>query len=347
MFEFCKAKAKTISSKLWGPETNEEVQGLLQQNGEDTSEICTDDVHDKYCIVYWGSGLAGAAAALSSIISALAGKATDVSSDDDAANSALIYFLIALAITATALVGRFVLTHNAFYIRYMTMETSEVCEVASDNECDEDLEDPNSIFDAESSMSAITIAIKSAGLLFAVGYVFFVTLAVFPSITAFIKSVRRHDPYPPSDPAFVRSRSRFFDDDIFVAFHFLLFNVGDFLGRSAPIWKCFQMFNTTGLILMSVARTVFIPAFLLCNVVVSGQRQWPVIVDNDWVYFLLVWLFAVTNGWLGSLTMMAAPHQSWVRNSGQKSLIGSFMTFSLITGLAIGGAFSFVVRWML
>ncbi|KAG0177473.1 hypothetical protein DFQ28_002811 [Apophysomyces sp. BC1034] len=457
MFEFCKAKVKDISSKLWPRDDNEEFQGLLQEDGADRLDVYAEGAHDNYNIVYWrfegsmyeetfqnhfstyytmtglisfvvvlwrrsksdsekeyvlpslitnivvfgiiavtvktdlggaayfwlalsllvltaittsafqvsvfanasrfppkymqavmsGQGVAGASVALSSIMSALAGSTKGVPDEAAVADSALIYFLSALVITTTALIGRFVVNRQAFYIRHMKIETSTTHASLSENEFDEDMENPGMFFESESSNLSVTgVVLKSRGLLFSVAYVFFITLAVFPSITALIKSVARHDPSQPSDPAIAQSHNRFFDDDIFVAFHFLLFNVGDLVGRTVTIMKSLRTYNTKAIVIMSLARTVFIPAFLVCNVVVSSPRQWTVLIRNDLVYFLVVWLFAVTNGWIGSLAMMAAPQQEHIRSSAEKSLIGSVMSFSMVAGLAIGGLFSFVVRGM-
>lgn len=179
---------------------------------------------------------------------------------------------------------------------------------------------------------------KSYGLVFTVGYIFIITLMLFPGITSLIKSVRRSNNN--------LDRSRFFDDDIFVAFHFLLFNIGDWVGRIMPISTYFQIFQVKYLAILSSARTIFIPLFLVCNVIVSDTRSLPVIISSDFIYFLLIWLFAITNGWICSLAMMAAPQQKTIKTNEEKAMVGSVMSFSLITGLAVGGSLSFIARWM-
>lgn len=158
---------------------------------------------------------------------------------------------------------------------------------------------------------------------------------LFPSITALIKSTKRSD-----------THSRFYDDDIFVAFHFLLFNVGDWVGRIMPVSSVFQIFKVNQLIILSALRSVFMPLFLVCNVIVSEQRKLPVLIQNDFVYFLIVWIFAVTNGWICSLCMMTAPQLKTIQSPKEKSMTGSVMSFSLVTGLAIGGSLSFIARWL-
>ncbi|KAI9315508.1 nucleoside transporter-domain-containing protein [Dichotomocladium elegans] len=286
-----------------------------------------------------GQGIAGVAVAVASLLSAFAGSASHPPDDESIGTSAFIYFTAAFLITVAALIGRIVVSRQPFYIRHLTMASpgilsSEALEI---NE-----EEGYAPFEKPSIAAVLR---KSAGLIFAVGYIFWVTLAVFPSITALIKSVQRHEPTSPKATTVDGAGGRFFDDDVFVAFHFVLFNVGDWVGRTLPAIPGLCTFRPKLLVALSLSRTVFIPAFLMCNVVVS-ERKMTAIIDNDWVYFAIVWLFAVSNGWLGSLTMMAAPQQESITSSTEKSLVGSVMSFSLVVGLAIGGSMSFLFRGM-
>jgi equilibrative nucleoside transporter 1/2/3 len=260
--------------------------------------------------------VAGVAVAASSILSALAGKTAG-----DTNRSAFLYFLSALLVTVAALVGRLILSQQPFYTHQMQQGKP-----VDENETDGMTTTPLS-----------QIIRKSSGLIFAVGYIFVITLMLFPTITSLIKSVRLH---PPS----FLSPGRFFDDDIFIATHFMLFNVGDWLGRIIPLWPFFRTFNPRLLALYSVARTAFIPLFLVCNIVVSTERHLPVLITSDVVYFVLVLVFSVTNGWISCVAMMAAPQQPFLQNGTDQSRAGNVMGFSLVAGLAIGGCLSFWAR---
>ncbi|CAI2185089.1 1388_t:CDS:2 [Funneliformis geosporum] len=168
-------------------------------------------------------------------------------------------------------------------------------------------------------------------LAFTVGFVFFVTLSLFPSITASIKSiVVEHD------------KSKFHQDYLFIPLHFLVFNIGDWLGRCLPSLESFSTTDSKKLALMSIARIIFFPIFLMCNVDVgsNGARILPLMINSDLIYFSTLWLFAVSNGYMGSLTMMAAPQIEGVT----KGLAGTIMSFCLGLGLAIGSVFSFPMR---
>lgn len=261
--------------------------------------------------------------AISSILSAIAGTTDNTPDEASISRSAFLYFLSAFIITTASLVGRVVVVKLPFYRRQMNIGSL----IEEETEVTVEAEEPVKVLD---------IVRKSSGLIFTVGYIFIITLMLFPSITSLIKSVRNNP----------KERSRFFDDDIFVAFHFLLFNVGDWVGRIMPISRYFQIFQVKYLSLLSFSRTVFIPLFLVCNVIVSDTRSLPVIINSDFLYFVLIWIFAVTNGWICSLAMMSAPQLKSIHSNAEKAMVGSVMSFSLIAGLALGGCLSFVARWM-
>ncbi|KAI8875598.1 hypothetical protein K501DRAFT_233441 [Backusella circina FSU 941] len=280
-----------------------------------------------------GQGIAGVIVAVSSILSALSVKTNVIVDGTSVDSSAFSYFLTAFGITLASLLSRSYITTNSFY-RSQMLQSSEI--LVDDVE-EESIE--------EAPVTVMQVVRKSYGLVLSLGYIFVITLMLFPSITALIKSVRRHDPIPSirdNDDIF----SRFFDDDIFVAFHFLLFNVGDWVGRIMPIWKIFVTYKVNYLVFLSAIRTAFIPLFLLCNVVVSNARHIPVLIASDFWYMVIVLVFAVTNGWICSLAMMAAPQLPAIKGNREKAMVGSVMSFSLVFGLAVGGGVSFLVRWM-
>ncbi|CAO3597703.1 unnamed protein product [Absidia cylindrospora] len=303
-----------------------------------------------------GQGIAGVAVAVSSLLSALAGTTKLETGDPSTNRSAFIYFVSALLTTVAALVGRVMLSQQPFYIYQMKLDKTMNSEEGLDDDDDDELSTAEQQQEQHTPRPLRQLVKKSFGLIVAVAYIFVITLMMFPTITSLIKSVVRHPPSSsPVDSAISVTNtnddsgsngSRFFDDDIFVAMHFLLFNVGDWAGRIFPLWPTFRTFNPTLLVILSALRTIFVPLFLVCNVVVSTERNLPVLVNSDVLYFVLIWIFAVSNGWISSLTMMAAPQQPYLRSAAEKSQIGSIMSFSLVVGLAIGGCLSFWARSM-
>jgi len=179
------------------------------------------------------------------------------------------------------------------------------------------------------------VAKSNATFNFALAYVFTVTLAVFPPITISIL---------PTNPIV--------HPLLFSAFHFLVFNVGDFLGRIICSWPQAVTWSPKRILMFSVARTLFIPLFLLCNVNGSSSSTSPLsaraIISSDSVYMLILLAFGFSNGYVTSVGMMAAPSiehnpqlKGRIEDVDVAATIGSF---SIVGGLAIGSLASFAVR---
>ena len=175
---------------------------------------------------------------------------------------------------------------------------------------------------------------------FAVAYVFIVTLSVFPPITSSIRSV--HSP----------SSSTFAHPLLFTAIHFLIFNVGDLVGRYLPMVHRVQIWSSRSHVYMALSRTLFIPLFLLCNIQRPSSLTVPVsggpVINSDALFFLILLFFGITNGYIGSLVMMAAPsreHNPRLKYRPEDvETAATIAQFCLVGGLAVGSFMSFGVR---
>lgn len=128
---------------------------------------------------------------------------------------------------------------------------------------------------------------------------------------------------------------RFFQPACFIPLAFLFWTTGDLLGRLSPVPALFRH-RPYILLLISIARLVFLPLYLLCNVRGRGA-----VVSSDIFYLFVVQFgFGLTNGWLGLSCMMAAPE--WVED-GEKEATGGFMGMNLVAGLTAGSLLSFTV----
>lgn len=292
-------------------------------------------------IIISGQALAGTAVALSSIVSALAASPTSEPDEEAIRKSAMLYFMSALLITLVSLGCYIALLRQRFFIYYMKDVPTTARAPSAENN-DED-SDPEMLFPVEArEITILGVLKKIKWLAFSVAYVFIVTIAVFPSITSLVKSVRAH---PPSTALVATQLPRMLQDDIFVSFHFLIFNICDWIGRLLPLVDWFRFTRPSLLTTLSLARTAVIPLFLICNVV-AADKTMPVVIASDAAYFILLMFFSTSNGWIGSLCMMAIPDLSVLTTPEEKSLAGSIMSFSLAFGLAVGGVMSFVVRSM-
>ncbi|KAH8106313.1 nucleoside transporter-domain-containing protein [Cristinia sonorae] len=166
----------------------------------------------------------------------------------------------------------------------------------------------------------------------AVAYVFVITLSVFPPITISIVPTN-----PATHPL------------LFSAVHFLVFNVGDFTGRTICSYPRLLVWSSRRLSVFSFARTLFIPIFLLCNIQRGGSSTAaPAFINSDIIYMLILLTFGATNGYVSTLLMMSASsveHNPYLRGRVEDvDVAATVASFFLIGGLALGSFASFAVR---
>ncbi|KAJ3892782.1 nucleoside transporter-domain-containing protein [Lentinula edodes] len=177
----------------------------------------------------------------------------------------------------------------------------------------------------------------------AVAYVFTVTLTVFPPITSSIL---------PTNPSI--------HPLLFTSIHFLVFGLGDFFGRYICSFPRLLVWSAKRLLALSLSRTLFIFLFLLCNVQrppnptpdslssLIPDSPIPPIINSDFLFMLILFLFGLSNGYVASMCMMSAPSlEHNPRLKGKKEDVDVAATvsqFCLIGGLVMGSVASFAVR---
>ncbi|XP_044115683.1 equilibrative nucleoside transporter 2 isoform X2 [Neovison vison] len=157
--------------------------------------------------------------------------------------------------------------------------------------------------------------------------VFTVTLSVFPAITAMVTSSTSPGKW-----------SRFFNPICC----FLLFNIMDWVGRSLTSYFLWPDEDSRLLPLLVGLRILFVPLFMLCHV--PERSRLPILFPQDAYFITFMLLFAVSNGYLMSLTMCLAPRQVLPH---EREVAGTLMTFFLALGLSCGAAFSFLFKALL
>ncbi|KAL9538513.1 hypothetical protein MBANPS3_010871 [Mucor bainieri] len=264
-----------------------------------------------------GQGIAGVSVALFSLLTTLLFKRQQLD-----AIATFYYFISALLVTLIAIMGRFALLRQPAYLR-LTRNSAATLDTTipmTTTTTDDTASSPSTITNSSKSVMRDIITKKSTGYVVAIVYIYIITLALFPSITVLVRSVNN------------------VDAATFISLHFLLFNIGDWIGRTLPIFSCCQVYSSKALICVSLMRTLFIPLFLSCNLHDSNSEP---LLNSDMLYFGLILLFAISNGWLTSLVFMAAPTR--VRYD-EKPVVGSVISFFLVVGLALGGLTSFLFK---
>lgn len=173
-----------------------------------------------------------------------------------------------------------------------------------------------------SEVMAVLRVIKTPAL--TVFIVFTITICLFPATIVFLLSEHH-----------CNTEERFFND-LFVPFFFVLFNLGDFLGRVIAGYFT-PVFTPKNIWVAGSLRVLFIPLFLLCNL---SNSQLPVLFHSDAFPVVFMVLFALSNGYVSSTCMQMGPAMV---PSADAPLAGVIMIFCLTAGLMGGAVVSFPV----
>lgn len=154
------------------------------------------------------------------------------------------------------------------------------------------------------SVWRVTRGVASQG--FNAFLVFLVTLTIYPAIASLIVPTSYESKFV---PFFV----------VLVA----IFNLGDFIGRSVPRW--YKIVPPRFLWMPVAARIAFVPAFVFCVE--------PRLIASDAATYIIVLVFALTNGYLGTLAMQYGPA---IVEPQDQERAGAVMVTMLTVGLTIG-----------
>jgi len=272
-----------------------------------------------------GQAVAGVLPPLAQIISVVVVRANhpdDAESQAESPTSAFIYFLTATVVSVLALLAFFWLLRRKARTDAMasaakatargTSEGDAVTDGANYSRTDRDEAERHE----RPSIPLTTLLLKLRFLSAAVFVCFGVTMT-FPVFTASIESTSG------------------MDSAIFIPLAFLLWNMGDLLGRLVTLTPKVSLTHYPfALFCIAMARLVFIPLYFLCNIKGRGA-----VVSSDIFYLVIVQLlFGLTNGYLGSECMMGAG--DWVA-PGEREAAGGFMGLMLVAGLTVGSLLSF------
>ena len=262
-----------------------------------------------------GQGVAGVLPCVIQIVSVLAIPEKEdgtVDAAEEAPQSAFIYFIAASGVSATTLI--------AFYYLLRRRDSRVALKCFND---DEDQGPPG--LAERKTVPLLTLFKKLYWFALAI-FIGFVVTMIFPVFTSRIESVQDS----PSSP-------RLYHPETFIPLAFLVWNTGDFLGRAAPAIRQLRIYRFPWLLLLiALARVVFLPLYLLCNIDGRGAT-----VNSDVFYLIVVQLlFGFTNGYLNTCCLVGAP-QSVAPE--EKEATGGFMSLALVSGLTTGSLLSFTL----
>lgn len=251
-----------------------------------------------------GSNLSGLFTSLAAIASSLIAV--------DASLAAIYYFSAAIFALMVCLASYVIMIRNRFYRR---------CTGSTSN----DQDDEGGAADL-SRPEYWKVFKGSARQLFNVFFTFFVSLSIFPSIHSDIASSNGSD--------------NFLGNQFVNVTCFLSFNLFAMLGS----WLAshYQKTGPKNLTWLVVARIIFIPLFLFCNYQPKNVvRTVPVLIKEDWIYWPIAILMALSSGYTSSLAMMYSS-----RSVQDSATAGMFAAAMLVTGIFCGLAFSMALSML-
>lgn len=284
-----------------------------------------------------GQGLAGLFASVAMICA--------IASGSELSESAFGYFITACVVVILAIICYLGLPRLEFYRYYQQLKLEEPGEqetkldlISKDSStaCHLPGEEPRAGKE-ESGVSApnsqstsgnhsIRAILKNISVLaLSVCFIFTVTIGLFPAVTAEVKSS-------------IAGPNNAWGDYFIPVSCFLTFNIFDWLGRSLTAVFMWPGKDSCWLPSLVVARLVFVPLLLLCNV---QPRSLPVVFEHDAWYIFFMAAFAFSNGYLASLCMCFGPKKV---KPAEAETAGAIMTFFLCLGLALGAILSFLLR---
>ncbi|KAG7334298.1 hypothetical protein KOW79_002705 [Hemibagrus wyckioides] len=268
-----------------------------------------------------GQAMGGTLSAVASIV--------DLAATSDVTNSALAYFLTA-DIFIIFCVIMYLLLPKLAYSRYYLGASCTGTAIATTSE--------SSLSTPESTNNPTVISVpplkpimgKMWTLSIYVFWVFFISITIFPAISSGIQSVDKDSDSPWSGTYFVPLTS------------FLLYNVADFSGRQMTIWLQVPGPTSPVLPILVVCRTALVPLFMFCNYQPRHHLH-QIFFAHDIFPVIFICLLGLSNGYLGTLTMIYGP-KVVPRDLAEPA--GVIMSFFLAAGLAAGSAFSVLLVYI-
>ncbi|KAG9485215.1 hypothetical protein GDO78_008351 [Eleutherodactylus coqui] len=263
-----------------------------------------------------GQAMGGTVSALAAIL--------DLSIASNVTDSALAYFLTA-DIFLLLCIGVYLILPRMEYASYY-LNLIEARPDSSDDEGSEEKVDTSS---SKTNSPPILPILKRVKVLAAcLFYTFFISIIIFPTIAASIESVDK-------------SSGSVWTNKFFTPITcFLVYNFADWSGRQITTWIQSPGPNSKILPTLVFLRTLFIPLFMFCNYQ-PRKHIYLVIFQSDVYPIIFITLMGLSNGYLGTLSMVYGPKVVPKELSEGTAIV---MSFFLGLGLAIGAAFSSLVH---
>lgn len=274
-----------------------------------------------------GQGVAGIIPIIVKIILVINLRATTITSLE----ACLTYAFSTLVIGACSFL----------FIYYQSSSTSTLVCVDLDDEKQQQLEEKESI-DSKANVEHasgfklfkwyLRVYAEVKWYAWSVLLIYLVTLGLFPLFYFKTSSVHLGDKS-------VSEAAKFYYEELFGLVGLLLFNIGDWIGKLAPLVPALILRNRHVLFFASLARFIYIPFFFFGNGSDSGKPYcMPKALANDGLFYFIALTFGITNGYLSTLAMMNGPPA--VAQPKDRTKSATVMVFFLTVGLTAGAYLS-------
>jgi len=244
-----------------------------------------------------------------------------------AVQSGFFCFLTSVVFLLTALVAYGLVTKSEFYQYHLGEKTVEVDKEKKPEDSKLLESNGDAIPTIPVKVNPFHVLIQISPYAAAVCLVFTVTLGCFPAITLQVVST-------------MPKGSAWHDKFYVPVACFLLFNIGDYIGRFLAgllQWPQPGKVGSYLTLLLSILRFVFLPLFLFCNIRPTERGLTDVYFESDTAYIIIMLLFSVSNGYIGSICMISGPQTVKGEEAGTAA---SLMVAMLGIGLGLGAFLS-------
>eukprot|EP00042_Codosiga_hollandica_P036452 m.278811 g.278811 ORF g.278811 m.278811 type:complete len:464 (-) comp54893_c2_seq4:832-2223(-) len=253
------------------------------------------------------------------------GQSTDENSIDTAA---LMFFAISVGCILVCFI-LFLWMDKLEFVRYYR----EIVEQQSFIE-EDIIDESTGLISGRKRTSIVVLSVRSTfskikSVAFSVFMNFGVTLAVFPALTAEVKS---------------NASNAVYAHTYFIPVYcFVLFNLADWLGRiCAGFYQIPGQAHASRMPIPTLGRLIFVALFALLHLR-KEMYSYSLFDDDAWAYVFML-LFGMTNGYFGSLCMMYGPS---IVDANESEFASIIMVTSLNLGLTAGTITSFGIKAML
>lgn len=274
-----------------------------------------------------GQAIAGVLPSVALIVSILLVGDRTSSTKVEKNYGVFVYYITASLVSAASM--SFLWLVNS----YKSHEQYRYLEEVIDQEQDETPEEED--IEMPAQVSSYVLWSKLKLIVMTIFFTFSITL-IFPVFASTVESVHYDSKY------------KIFHKDLYIPFIYLIWNIGDLLGRilcGTPGSKLLIK-NPKTLIVYSLGRLCFIPLFLTCNIhPYTSLDKSSAYVNSDVWYIFLQLAFGLSNGQLSTSSFMIVG--DFCDTDEEKQVAGSFTSLFLSMGLAFGSVLSYLLALLI